>query len=337
MRDEGGRMKDTKTSASARVHPVPRPSAGRQAICSEQQFRLIDPLWVIGPVRRRGFWDDATNCRDYLFWLAHKLHFRYMGDWYQCTDAQFYENRGESLLKRHGWSRVEVIKAYFPQYEWYEWLFRTTPRGFWHKPENRQRYYAWLGRKLGFRQPADWWRLTCDDLWNNYATTLFKILPSLADVRKECCPQMERPWERRKPVTADQILRWADEHFARHGTWPTAKSGAVLETGTTWGTVNYLLRRGMRGVPAGTPLAGFLLKRRGRIHHLVRSRLSIRLILRWADTYFGLHGVWPKRDSGPIEGAEATWGGVDSALSKGARGLSGGSSLARLLKEPRKG
>ena len=169
------------TAESARVPTVRRPPAGRQRICTERQVKLIDPIWVVGPVRRRGFWDDEENCRNYLFWLAHKLHFRYMEDWYQCTDTQFYDNQGQSLLKRHGWSRVEVVKAYFPQYEWYEWLFRSTPRGFWHKPENRQRHYAWLGAKLGFRQPADWWRLTCDDLWNNYGTTLFNLLPSLAE------------------------------------------------------------------------------------------------------------------------------------------------------------
>ena len=193
------------------VPPFRKPPAGRQRICSEQQVKLIDPIWVVGPVRRKGFWDDAENCRNYLFWLAHKLHFRYMQDWYESTDAQFYNNKGMSLLRRHDWTRVEVVKAYFPQYDWYEWLFRTTPRGFWHKPENRQRYYAWLGEKLGFRQPADWWRLTCDDLWNNYGTTLFNIIPSLAEIRRECCPE-EREYERRKEVTAEQVLRWADEH-----------------------------------------------------------------------------------------------------------------------------
>ncbi len=322
------------TSEASCVPPFRKPPAGRQRICSEQQVKLIDPVWAVGPVRRKGFWDDAENCRNYLFWLAHKLHFRYMQDWYESTDAQFYNNKGMSLLRRHDWTRVEVVKAYFPQYEWYEWLFRTTPRGFWHKPENRQRYYAWLGEKLGYRQPADWWRLTCDDLWNNYGTTLFNIIPSLAEIRRECCPE-EREYERRKEVTAEQVLRWADEHRARHGKWPGAKSGAVLETGTTWGTVDYLLRRGMPGAPAGITLARFLQKRRGRINHLDRPRLSLRLILRWADAYFKLHGAWPKRGSGPVEGAEATWSGVDSALQKGSRGLPGGSSLARLLKEHR--
>ena len=104
------------TSKASRVSSVRKPPAGRQRICSEQQVKLIDPIWVVGPVRRRGFWDDAENCRNYLFWLAHKLHFQHMQDWYESTDAQFYENRGESLLKRHAWTRVEVVKAYFPQY-----------------------------------------------------------------------------------------------------------------------------------------------------------------------------------------------------------------------------
>ena len=124
------------------------------------------------------------------------------------------------MLKPHAWTwPVEVVKAYFPQYEWYEWLFRTARKRFSHKPENRRRYYAWLGEKLGYRQPADWWRLTCDDLWNNYGTTLFNLLPSLAEVRKECCPEMEREYERRKDVTAEQVIRWADEHLARCGKW----------------------------------------------------------------------------------------------------------------------
>ncbi len=37
------------------------------------------------------------------------------------------------------------------------------------------------------------------------------------------------------PLTLDQILRWADAHFAGTGTWPHADSGSVLEApGETW-------------------------------------------------------------------------------------------------------
>ena len=86
-------------------------------------------------------------------------------------------------------------------------------------------------------------------------------MPSFADIRKECCPE-EREYERRKQVTAEQVLRWADEHFAQAQEVAQCKIGAVLETGTTWGTVDYLLRRGMPGVPAGTTLASLLRKER---------------------------------------------------------------------------
>jgi hypothetical protein len=85
-------MKDKVTSASARVPPVEKPPAGRQRICSERQIKLIDPVWVVGPVRRRGLWDDEENCRNYLLWLAHKLGFRYMEDWDECTDAYFAQH-----------------------------------------------------------------------------------------------------------------------------------------------------------------------------------------------------------------------------------------------------
>ena len=120
------------------------------------------------------------------------------------------------------------------------------------------------------------------------------------------------------------------------GKWPSARSGAVLETGTTWGTVDYLLRARHAGRAGRNYARPFpRQKRRGRINHLDRPQLSIRLILCWADTYFELHGVWPKRGSGPVDGAEATWSGIDSALQRGSRGLPGGSSLVRLLKERR--
>src|SRR5262249_9576598 len=40
------------------------------------------------------------------------------------------------------------------------------------------------------------------------------------------------------PLTIEQILRWADEHHARTGEWPTAKSGVIPNSGgETWASV----------------------------------------------------------------------------------------------------
>ena len=51
-------------------------------------------------------------------------------------------------------------------------------------------------------------------------------------------------------------------------------------------------------------------------------RLSIKKVLKWADTYYANHGVWPRRDSGAIEESPGDhWRMIDTALVKGFRGL----------------
>jgi hypothetical protein len=52
---------------------------------------------------------------------------------------------------------------------------------------------------------------------------------------------------------------------------------------------------------------------------------------RWVQSYVSRHGKYPEQLSGTIEEApQETWGGVDSALVGGYRGLPAGSSLAKL-------
>ncbi len=63
--------------------------------------------------------------------------------------------------------------------------------------------------------------------------------------------------------------------------------------------------------------------------------LSIDEIVEWAQAYKEEHNKWPRASSGLVEGVphKMTWAMVNSALSKGLGGLSGGSSLAELLEE----
>jgi hypothetical protein len=62
---------------------------------------------------------------------------------------------------------------------------------------------------------------------------------------------------RRPPLTEALILRWADAHFERTGTWPQQNSGEVADApGTTWRGVDLALARGRRGLPGGSSLAG---------------------------------------------------------------------------------
>ena len=136
-------------------------------------------------------------------------------------------------------------------------------------------------------------------------------------------------------LTIKQILAWVDTHKAKTGNWPNRESGQVTSTNETWAGVNSALQQGLRSLSRGSSLAKFLAEHRG-----VRSKkdspsLTIEQILAWADAHKAVTGHWPNVKSGPPNGTDETWRGINAALSRGNRGLPGGSSLPKLLAERR--
>jgi hypothetical protein len=142
------------------------------------------------------------------------------------------------------------------------------------------------------------------------------------------------------PLTAGQVLAWAEGHRARTGRWPTATSGPVLDApGQSWGALNGALRLGGRGLPGGSSLSKLLAPRRGgqRPGRPQAEPLTVGQILGWADLHRRRTGRWPSLGAGPVqEVPRLTWKAVNAALVEGYRGLPGGSSLARLLRESRR-
>src|SRR5204863_293792 len=138
---------------------------------------------------------------------------------------------------------------------------------------------------------------------------------------------------RRPRLTIDQILAWADAHYAATGEWPQLRSGRVRGSpfDDSWAALNSALQKGLRGLPGGLSLAQLLSQRRG-----VWPPLTVERILAWADEHYAATGRWPVEDSGPVAAApEEDWGAISGALAKGHRGLPGGTSLARLLAQQR--
>ena len=61
------------------------------------------------------------------------------------------------------------------------------------------------------------------------------------------------------PLSLAKILEWADDHLARTGRWPTAKSGVVLASPEEkWSRIDGSLQKGNRGLPGGSSLAQLL-------------------------------------------------------------------------------
>lgn len=135
------------------------------------------------------------------------------------------------------------------------------------------------------------------------------------------------------PLNEKQILRWADAFHARTGRWPYPSSGRIPETPReTWGTVNYALRKGIRGLANRTNLGAFLGRHHRQAYGVYSARFCEAQILDWAKAHYRREGSWPKPTSGSIPEAPAvTWSAVNAALRLGNRGLPGGSSLVHLL------
>jgi hypothetical protein len=137
-----------------------------------------------------------------------------------------------------------------------------------------------------------------------------------------------------KRFQVEQILAWADAHHAATGKWPTTRSGPVrgLPATLTWKRIDRALQLGIRSLSTKSSLAQLLFAHRGAAGPNSGVPLTIEQILTWADAYHATHGRWPKHRSGPIPGtAGETWKAMELALTRGSRGLPGGSSLFRLL------
>jgi hypothetical protein len=137
----------------------------------------------------------------------------------------------------------------------------------------------------------------------------------------------------RPPLTASQILAWADAHFRRTGTWPTASSGAIQGApGETWRAIDSALSSGFRGLRRGFTLAGLLARRRQVRNRSNLPQLTERLILAWARAHHRRCGRWPTDEAGlVVESPAETWKGISLALRFGYRGLPGRESLRQLL------
>lgn len=68
---------------------------------------------------------------------------------------------------------------------------------------------------------------------------------------------------------------------------------------------------------------------------LNRPPLSVDQILAWADAFQERYGRWPHREDGTTGLPDGNWGAVDQCLKLGLRGLTHGSSLAKLLRARR--
>jgi hypothetical protein len=129
--------------------------------------------WMFQTAPRR-FWHDVRNHRLFMEWLEKRLGIREPSDWYRVTNQDFREHGGGAFLLHYDSTVSAAIMSYLPDYDWKEWMFEKTPKGFWEQRKNRRRYLEWLGEKLGYQSWDDWHAVTTSDFTDNYGNQFLK-------------------------------------------------------------------------------------------------------------------------------------------------------------------
>jgi hypothetical protein len=129
--------------------------------------------WLFRITPRR-FWRDPRNHRKFMQWLGERLGIHEPSDWYHVTNQDFKDHGGGAFLLHYDSTVSAAIMRYLPEYDWKEWMFDKTPKGFWCNRTNRRRYLTWLGAKLGYQTLDDWYAVTTDDFSANYGSQFLK-------------------------------------------------------------------------------------------------------------------------------------------------------------------
>lgn len=77
------------------------------------------------------------------------------------------------------------------------WIHGRVPDGYWDLRENRLYYLDWLGNRLGFQKPEDWYGVHRSDFLKNHGGGLFRICydSSPYNAMKDYRPDFDwKPW-----------------------------------------------------------------------------------------------------------------------------------------------
>ena len=143
-------------------------------------------------------WDDSDNRINLREQLTKELGYSKPEDWYNISLKSMSAN-----VKNY-WktSPYKLVKDLFPNEEWplYAWLYKTTPSGYWKSKKHRKFFMNWLGNKLGYKKPEDWYKIKIRADFMKYAGGLlnhnFVKDNSFLNILKEVYPDYKwLPWK----------------------------------------------------------------------------------------------------------------------------------------------
>ena len=191
------------------------------ARCFSSQLSSSD-FWKAHSNQRipRNYWKSTDNQTKYFDWLGKKIGIKQLDDWYEKLSSQLMaQNFGGTLLcKIHKGSPTAALITAYPEHNWCMWKFNTVADGFWKSTENKQKYFDWLGSKIGIKQPDDWYeKLSIAVIQQNHGGSLLTMHGSPLVALMAAYPDHNWiPWRfKRVPVgywkSKDNVSRFLSE------------------------------------------------------------------------------------------------------------------------------
>jgi hypothetical protein len=146
--------------------------------CSPIKFILdiySDYKWIIWKFKiiTKGYWMEFENHKTYANWLLTEQGYDKIEDWYKMTRNIVSNNYGSGLLEHYyQQSVIKFVKRIYPEYNWLEWKFISTPEGFWKNTNNVKKYTDWVFQKQGYNKMEDWYKLTRQNIVDNCGSGL---------------------------------------------------------------------------------------------------------------------------------------------------------------------
>jgi hypothetical protein len=108
-----------------------------------------------------GYFECRQNRINYMKYLGSKLNYKETTDWYKIKKSDFENNYGYRILYKYYKNNPStcVIDLVTNPEGWKNWLFRKTPKGYWHKKNNRVAFLKWLESELKIESYIQWYEI----------------------------------------------------------------------------------------------------------------------------------------------------------------------------------
>jgi very-short-patch-repair endonuclease len=177
-------------------------------IYTKDKFIYYDWIFKCAPM---GFWENKDNQIKYMEWLFNKLEYKKMEDWYKLTEDLLRANYGRGLLDNYNDFTYNIVSNIFDTYEWLPWKFDRAYRGFWKDLNNQRRYMDWLFKELKYETLEDFYKITFEDIVNNYGYNFRKSYENIHEIFNTLYP--EYIWlEWKFKVTSNKFWKDLNNH-----------------------------------------------------------------------------------------------------------------------------